>query len=90
MIANTTSGVNCVAWLDVEQAVNISSHDPLWPDNFNWSQAGSYCRNPRGSKDAPWCYVSVDRREWGYCSVPICGEYTFVMVIIFDLKCNLQ
>ena len=34
--------------------------------------ASSYCRNPRGSGQRPWCFTSDKNKRWEYCDIPSC------------------
>merc|ERR1719399_1543683 len=34
----------------------------------------NYCRNPKGSKDKPWCFVVDPEKDWEYCEVPKCKD----------------
>ena len=89
---STTIGRACVSW-------QHHVHD-VTPERYPYDGlAGNYCRNPRGSRNGPWCYTSPENdgsKVWDYCPVPKCGEYLHVQVKIEDgisrptLKGNLH
>jgi len=59
---HTNSGRGCRNWLDQGKykstVKGIGNHQ--------------YCRNPKGSKDKPWCFVQDPEKDWEYCVVPEC------------------
>mmetsp|Transcript_42050 Transcript_42050/g.121498 ORF Transcript_42050/g.121498 Transcript_42050/m.121498 type:complete len:141 (-) Transcript_42050:79-501(-) len=57
----TKSGRACKNWLKQDKyppGEGIGSH--------------SFCRNPEGSKEAPWCYTVDPAVEFELCDVPEC------------------
>ena len=35
----------------------------------------SYCRNPDGRGESPWCYTTNPEVRWEYCDIPACGLF---------------
>lgn len=60
----TANGTRCLKWSHQFQ-VQLSNHPEL--------TGHSYCRNPEGIEEAPFCFVEQTRRE--LCDVPKCGMY---------------
>ncbi len=50
----------------------ISPHQSRFPDSL---RSHSFCRNPSGQRERPWCYSTNPDLEWEFCDVPLCGMY---------------
>ncbi|KAH3858339.1 plasminogen-like [Dreissena polymorpha] len=72
-VATGVNGSACVPW-------NRHLHH-VTPDRFQFEGLeANYCRNPRGSRSAPWCYTAASGNEedsWQLCSVPLCEGCIF-------------
>ena len=44
----------------------------LWFIVTELKYAKNYCRNPKNSKQRPWCYTTNRTKRWEYCDVPKC------------------
>ena len=68
----------CIAWDDYRQTFFDTSVF------IELKSAGSSCRNPGGSGERPWCYVtltSTASTQWKYCEVPKCRKFSCLVVI---------
>ena len=80
---NTTeNGEKCLEWY---QAQTIYTRENL-PTNENAAvYDNNFCRNPKASKDRPWCYVQRNETiQWAFCDVPICGMILITILITKD------
>ena len=44
----------------------------MFPD-FSISVAEGFCRDPNGSKGAPWCLTTDPDKKWEFCGVKMCS-----------------
>merc|ERR1719375_2039520 len=64
LVMNTESGRSCSNW--IKQGKYKATTKGIGNHN--------YCRNPKGSKDKPWCFVKDPSKDWEYCTVAECKE----------------
>merc|ERR1719352_2211574 len=62
LMTNSESGRACSNW--IKQGKYKATDKGIGNHN--------YCRNPKGSKDKPWCFVKDPNKEWEFCSVEEC------------------
>merc|ERR1719191_349216 len=62
LMTMASSGRTCMNWL--KQGKYGATVKGIGNHNF--------CRNPKGSKDKPWCFVKDPEKDWEYCEVKLC------------------
>ncbi|XP_059177044.1 uncharacterized protein LOC131956549 [Physella acuta] len=50
------------------------------------SPGKSYCRNPGGSQERPWCYTNTTTLTYSYCDVPYCPTVSNTQTLKLDLN----
>ena len=74
-VNRTITGAKCRPWFENHYINNIT-----YP-----TLVSNYCHNTQGLHPKPWCYTSIDRREWDYCPLEKCPD-GIVNPIIFLSK----
>ncbi|KAL4222709.1 hypothetical protein ACF0H5_018750 [Mactra antiquata] len=67
----TGSGRLCQRWDSQVPHRHRFQHSHMFPDQ-TVALAEAFCRDPDGSKGAPWCFTSDPEKKWEFCDVTSC------------------
>ena len=73
--SHTSHDRPCQRW-DVQQLHSIDNfrRPSLFPGG-SVHAAQNFCRNPGGTRQHPWCFVTSEGTFWEYCDIPMCGTW---------------
>lgn len=78
-----SNGMPCIEWSKQLQ-VKVSDYPEL-------AGRHSYCRNPGGVKEQPWCIVDKDgKTEKQLCDIPKCAHKIWIYIVIVFLLITLS
>lgn len=66
----TKSGLSCLPWAAVDDSPYTEN---MFPDDI-LNRRDNFCRNPRGDRAAPWCYVNQKNLSLEECDLLSCGK----------------
>lgn len=77
------NGMTCVEW-SKQLHVRLSDYPEL-------AGTHSYCRNPGGVKDQPWCIIEKDgKTDKALCDIPKCAHKIWIYIVIVFLVVTLS
>ncbi|XP_053392820.1 apolipoprotein(a)-like isoform X2 [Mercenaria mercenaria] len=76
----TSNGTLCQRWDTQSPWSHPYIYNSMFPDK-NITYASNYCRDPNGTRGAPWCYTEDPSTEWEFCDIPDCSVVTIAQGI---------
>ncbi|XP_033741869.1 zonadhesin-like [Pecten maximus] len=75
IVSETATGQLCRTWNTLK--------------NGKYAQLGEHnsCRNPKGEKSAPWCFLR-NGKSWEYCDIPMCNGKKPGCISTMTLSCS--
>ncbi|XP_060606041.1 plasminogen-like [Ruditapes philippinarum] len=71
----TVCGKMCQRWDSQSLWPHPFTENSMFPE-YNVTLAHNYCRDPNGTRGAPWCYTEDNSTEWEFCGIPNCIDVT--------------